>query len=69
MGVIPGDPWVNALSGIHDNKPSGQGNGKTEINGSQSNETPVIAVCQVAVGGDEIPGLLPSLHERTNGED
>ena len=43
MGVIPGDPSVNARPGVHDNNGSGQGDGETEINGGQSDETPVTA--------------------------
>jgi hypothetical protein len=62
VGVIPGDPRVNlARPGVQDNNASGHRDGETKINGSQSNETPVMAVCKVAVGGDKILELLPSL--------
>jgi hypothetical protein len=69
MGVIPGDPWENARTGVQGNNGNGQGDREKEINGSQSNKTPVIAVSQVAVGCDEILELLPSPQKRTDGED
>jgi hypothetical protein len=70
VGVSPGDPWVNlAQQGVLDNTPNGQRDGEKQINGGQSNETPVIAVSQVAAGSNEIFALLPSPRDCANGED
>ena len=45
VGVGPGDPWVNLFRlGVLDNTPNGQRDSEKQINGGQSNETPVTAV-------------------------
>ena len=69
VDAIPGDPWANASPDVQDKKVSGQGDGETEIDGGQSDEAPVVAVSQVAVGGDQVFELLPSPREGTDGED
>ena len=67
MRVMPGDIWVDgALGSVRDDIPSGQRDGEAEINGGESDETPVTAVSQVGIGGDEIPELLSPLHECSN---
>jgi hypothetical protein len=70
VGISPGDPWANITPhAVRDDTPSGQRYGETKVDGSQNNETPVTAVSHVASGGDEIPELLPPLHEGVDGED
>jgi len=70
VGVSPGDPWANlGPRGGRDDSPEGHRNGEAKVDGSQSHETLVAAVSQVASGGDEIPELLSSLHEGADGED
>lgn len=64
MGVLPGAVWLNlALRDVHNDVPSGQRDGEAEIDRGEGDETPVTAVGQVGVGGDEIPELLSPLHE------
>ena len=69
VGVGPGDPWINASTGILDDSPSGQWDGNGEINGGQNDETPVAVESHHAGGGDKILELLSPLHEGTDGED
>lgn len=70
MSVSPRNPRVDFGSrGVCDDGPHGEGDGATKIDRSQSDETPVSAIGQVRVGGDEIPELLASLHESTDCED
>jgi len=70
VGVGPGDPRADfGSSGVRDDTPKGDGDGETEVEGSQSDETPVAAVSQVGVGGDEILELFAPPHEREDGED
>ena len=70
MGVGPGDPRVNLqYRTVNNYRPKGHGDGETEVDGSQSDEAPVAAVSKVCVGSDEIPELLSSPHESTDGED
>ena len=54
VGVSPGDPRANVRHSVEDDNVKAHRDGKDEIEGSQGNETPVAAVRQVAVGGDEI---------------
>lgn len=69
MGVSPGDPWIQfARQRAIDDRPSGQRDGKDEIESSQNCETLVAVVSQVAFGGDEIPDLLSPPLEGTDGE-
>jgi len=68
MGVSPGDPWVNTGGDADDDGPNGNWNGEGEIDGGQSNETPIAAVSQVGIGADEILELLPPDHEGADGE-
>jgi len=69
VGVSPGDPRANPQHSVRDNIPNSQWDGNDEIDGSQSDETPVAAVSQVAVVGDEISELLSPPNERTDGEE
>ena len=70
VGVSPGNPRANLRGGgVCDDGPHGEGDGATKVEGSQSNETPIAAVSQVRVGGDEIPELLAPLHESADCED
>ena len=70
MGVSPGDPWAHpaAPHQVFDDRPSGQWDGKDEIDGSQHSETPIVVVGQVAFGVEEIPDLLSLPPESTDGE-
>lgn len=62
--VFPGAVWINNVQGsAGDDVPSGHRDGETEIYRGESDETPVAAVSQVGIGGDEIPELLSPLHE------
>jgi len=68
VGVSPGDPWVDPFGHGIDDSPKRHGDGETEVNGRQCNETPVAAVSQVCVGSDEIPELLSPPYEGADGE-
>lgn len=68
VDLSPGDPRVRAQQDVSDDSFDAQGDGEAKIDGSYSNETPVSAVCQVGVGVDEIPELLPPLDESADGE-
>lgn len=64
MGVFPRDVGVNgALGGVDDDVPDGQRDGETEIDGGQGDETPVAAVSQIGVGGNEVLELFSPLHK------
>ena len=69
VGVSPGDPRMSPQRSVRSEHPNVQWDGEGEIDTSQSNETPVAAVSQVAVGSDKISELLSPPHERTDGED
>lgn len=63
MGISPGDPWGNALLDAQGYGPNGYGDGETEIDGGQGDETPVTAISQVGIGANQIPELLPPQQE------
>jgi len=69
VGVSPGDPWVNLqYRTVNDYSPEGYGDGETEVDGSQSDKTPVAVVSQFCVGSDDIHELLSPLHEGADSE-
>ena len=68
VGVSPGDPRGNTRRDAQDDNSDGYGDGEAEIDGSQSDETPVATVRQIYIGADEIVELLPPLHKSADGE-
>ena len=69
VGVSPRDPCVWFVPhGVRDDVPDRQGGSEAEVEGGKGNKTPVTAVGQVGVGGDEVVGLLSRLHEGVDGE-
>ena len=69
MGVGPGGPRPElAIGGVMYNTPHGQGNGEAKVSGGQNHETPVAAVGEAGIGGDEILESLSPLYESTEGK-
>ena len=69
MNVGPGGPWPGtATNGVRHNSPRGQGNGEDKVSGGHKHQTPVAAVGQAGISGDEVLENLPPLHESTEGK-
>ena len=62
--VFPRNVRVNGVQGcVHDDVPNCQREGEAEINRGQSDETPVTAVSQIGVGGNEVLELFSPPHK------
>ena len=69
MNVGPGDPWPGSTTqGVRHNSPRGQGNGEAKVSGGQNHETPVAAVGEAGISGDEILENPSPLYESTEGK-
>ena len=69
MNVVPGYPSLGSTTErVLDNSPHGQGNGEAKVSGGHKHKTPVAAVGQAGISGDEILENLSPLHESSEGK-
>ena len=69
MNAGPGDPWPGCTTqGVRHNSPHGQGDGEAKVSGGHKHKTPVAAVGEAGIGGDEILESLSPLDESTEGK-